>query len=573
MKTDLRLHKAITLLKTGKYEKPSKILDKLLKEDPDNYDYNNIKSIIDVHKSNFKSAICRLKKFNLLDGNPSKIAALNTCGLAYEGLGDFPQAKKYFIAAFKTNPQSFEIGMNLAGSYKKTKEFKKSIDILKSLELQNNNDKKAALNALLGEAHYELGDSSTAFKMFDKSINFSQPGNILPLNDYIYIAEKFEHHLMRKNSCNAANKALRFYPNEPALLLFLAKSDYSDKNYAKGIERLSALSLKASSTVVKTGVYNELGILSDANGDYDDAYHYFMKSNKSNKATYQSENLKPNNQVQESLTIFSDDLWLKNWKLGGFANKGHAPTFLIGFPRSGTTLLENILDGHSNIETLPEIEILRELKKSLHKTHGNYPSCLSKLSNLECQQLQEMYYEILNSQHKVKGSELYIDKLPLNIKDLGLIKKIFPDAKIILAIRHPADCTLSCFMQNFAPNQEMAHFLSLEKSVKRYKDIFELWNLYVKNLDITFHLIRYEDLIDNPEEQTSLLLAYLGLEYEKSVMNYSSTAKSKGFINTPSYRQISQPIYKNSKYRWKNYEKQFGELTLQLAPFITQLGY
>jgi hypothetical protein len=154
-----------------------------------------------------------------------------------------------------------------------------------------------------------------------------------------------------------------------------------------------------------------------------------------------------------------------------------------------------------------------------------------------------------------------------------LINHLYPRAKFILALRHPLDAILSCWMQNFALNPAMAVMTDLDQTVDLYCLGMETFKKSWTDYNLSVHLIRYEDLLENLAEETTALLKFLDLDWEPQMKNYQDTAIKRGKINTPSYSQVVQPIYKNAKYRWLKYEKYLGKYLEQVTPWINEFGY
>ena len=171
------------------------------------------------------------------------------------------------------------------------------------------------------------------------------------------------------------------------------------------------------------------------------------------------------------------------------------------------------------------------------------------------------------------NGNIFIDKLPLNIVDIGLILKVFPGAKIILALRHPCDAVLSCFMQSFEPNEAMACFSDLENTTKLYDAVMSLWAVYIEILSLEFHVVKYEDLIEDFERVTTNLFGFLNIPWDSSVVNYASHAKAGRSIRTPSYDQVAEPIYDHAKYRWKQYIRYLEPMLPLLEHHVRRFGY
>ena len=155
--------------------------------------------------------------------------------------------------------------------------------------------------------------------------------------------------------------------------------------------------------------------------------------------------------------------------------------------------------------------------------------------------------------------------MPLNTVEVPLIWRLFPNAKCILAIRHPCDATFSCFMQNFVINNAMSTFFTLEKTAAAYAGVMSLWQEYIAVLPVDYHRIRYEDLVADQDGESRRLLDFLGLEWDEKVMHHDEHARTR-HISTPSYHQVTQPIYKHAKYRWKRYEQYLKPVLPVLHP-------
>ena len=183
------------------------------------------------------------------------------------------------------------------------------------------------------------------------------------------------------------------------------------------------------------------------------------------------------------------------------------------------------------------------------------------------------YFDILKSYTTQENQKVYIDKMPLNIIYVGEIVRIFPEAKFIFAMRHPCDCILSCFMQNFALNDAMANFIDLKSTSKFYDRVMTLWQQYLSVFKVNYHIIKYEDLVSNFETSVDNLLNFLNLEWSDNVNKFYETAKKQGKISTPSYNQVNKPIYLKSVGRWKNYEKHFQEIYPIIKPWIKKFNY
>ena len=166
-----------------------------------------------------------------------------------------------------------------------------------------------------------------------------------------------------------------------------------------------------------------------------------------------------------------------------------------------------------------------------------------------------------------------IDKLPLNLLKIPLIRQLYPKAKYILALRHPMDTILSCWMQNFKLNAAMSNMVDLDRIVDLYCVAMETFRVCGSDFELDVHTIRYEDLLDDLSGETSKLLSFFNLAWEAQMEDYRATALKRGRIHTPSYSQVVEPIYKDAQYRWLKYEKYLDKYLNQLDPWIKEFGY
>ncbi len=248
--------------------------------------------------------------------------------------------------------------------------------------------------------------------------------------------------------------------------------------------------------------------------------------------------------------------------------------FLVGFPRSGTTLLDTILNSHRAIHVVEERPAVRNMRNALERLPGGYPDGLAALDPADLAALRQIYFAELDRHLEPQDrSAVVVDKLPLNIIEAGLIQRIFPQARFLFAQRHPCDCVLSCFMQNFEVNDAMANFLDLGDAAVLYDKVMTLWQQYRTVLPLAVHTVRYESLVEGFEETLTPLLAFLGVGWDDGVRRYAETASRRGIINTPSYDQVTQPLYTRSLGRWQRYAEQMAPVLPILLPWARRFGY
>jgi tetratricopeptide (TPR) repeat protein len=245
-----------------------------------------------------------------------------------------------------------------------------------------------------------------------------------------------------------------------------------------------------------------------------------------------------------------------------------SPAFLVGFPRSGTTLLDTFLMGHPETQVLEEFHMLGAAETEL----GNVAH-LPDRSQEQLDQARRAYFAELDRHVDQESPGLLIDKLPLNMLGLPVIYSLFPDARVIFAQRHPVDAVLSGFMQSFVLNDAMACFLTIEDAAGLYDAAMQVFTRAREALPLPVHTLVYEQLVADPESALRPVIEFLGLEWKGELLDHQSTARSRGAIITPSYDQVVQPLNRAPSGRWRRYQKQLTPVLPVLLPWAERLGY
>ncbi len=368
-----------------------------------------------------------------------------------------------------------------------------------------------------------------------------------------------------KNSPTASNANILYY----AALL-----EFREKNFEQAkvlIDQITPDNLIQKRLIA---FYELKGKIFDKTRLFDDAYSAFSMMNTKAKQSSDYRQTDPDEyftKITSALQELKDAPTLP-YVADNADITQNSPCFLVGFPRSGTTLLDTILRSHTNIVVAEEQPMVAAIRNELN--------CFFNLQDIEtidrkrASYLQAQYYAELEKHiQNPTSTPVCIDKLPLNALETPLIHSVFPRSKFILAIRHPYDCILSCYMQYFKLNAQMANMVDLERIIDFYCVTMETWRLSQKRYDLNFHMIRYEDLVVNMPNEIEKLLRFLGLEWEENLNEYQKTAIERGQINTPSYSQVVQPLYKDATYRWKNYQTYFEAYNDRIQPWIELFDY
>jgi hypothetical protein len=261
------------------------------------------------------------------------------------------------------------------------------------------------------------------------------------------------------------------------------------------------------------------------------------------------------------------------WPMLRSPSMAHSPVFIVGFPRSGTTLLEQMLDAHPGFQSMDEQPLFSILSDRLGGFGVEIPKYLHRLSQRDCDELRKDYWELVCDKIPRNWSAQLVDKNPLNMLWLPMIHRLFPDAKFILALRHPCDVILSCYMQNFHSKPLAAACVNLQRLAMAYVRAMEHWLLHADLFKPRVLISRYEDLIDNFSIQTKLLAKFLEVDDDMPLRGFAQHARSKGYIGTPSYTQVIQPVNRRGLNRWKSYQHEFAPLLATLQPMLDHWGY
>ena len=250
-----------------------------------------------------------------------------------------------------------------------------------------------------------------------------------------------------------------------------------------------------------------------------------------------------------------------------------SPIFIVGFPRSGTTLLEQTLDAHASIASMDETRFVHDTIDRMIGDGIAYPASLASLAHAKLDELRNHYWKLVNRRIRLKPGQRLLDKNPLNLLALPAIRRLFPNSRILLAVRHPCDVVLSCYMQHFRAPEFMRLCRDLPSLAAGYRRAFDFWHREAAILQPAVREVRYEAMVTGFEPEVRAIAAFLGLAWSDAMLLPGEHARDKGFISTPSYTQVVQPVHARSVGRWKAYERHFGEAIAQLQPYLDRWGY
>jgi len=275
-------------------------------------------------------------------------------------------------------------------------------------------------------------------------------------------------------------------------------------------------------------------------------------------------------QLRRSLSEQRDLLtpeWIASWPPAELP-VDREPAFLLGFPRSGTTLLDTLLMGHPETAVAEEEPMVAVVRQAV----GDQ-SRFAALGTEDIETLRKLYFREAEKYVPNARDRLLIDKNPLAMGETAMIHRLFPLAPVIFMERHPCDVVLSCFMTRFQPTGVGTNFLTLEDTALLYDEMMHLWTRSAARLPLKTHVVRYERLVEDPEAELRPLIEFLGLEWLTQLLDHRATARTRAYIKTPSYAQVTEPVNARPVGRWTRYRAQLETVLPILEPWAKKMGY
>jgi len=249
------------------------------------------------------------------------------------------------------------------------------------------------------------------------------------------------------------------------------------------------------------------------------------------------------------------------------------PVFVVGFPRSGTTLLEQLLDAHHGLRSMDEQPYLQQAVMDILAAGVTYPEGLAALTEEKLTRVRAAYWQRVANRVTVPAGVRLVDKNPLNLLRLPAIQRLFPDARTILVIRHPCDVLLSCYMQHFRAPEFAALCRSLPRLAEGYVKAFDSWYRQQQILQSQVLELRYESMVVDVPGTARALCEFVDLVWDPRMLDPTGHAQRRGYISTPSYTQVIKPVTGSAINRWRCYEDAFAPLMPVLRPYLDRWGY
>lgn len=377
-----------------------------------------------------------------------------------------------------------------------------------------------------------------------------------------------------------AERALALAPTNVLARMALASADLQSGDLAAAAPRLSQLSDDSSSSPTNRSiVLGLIGDLNDAEGRPEDAFAAYAASNAELEALNAGRFAVPG---MESALDHARRLgaWFEAPDPGPWreappqrprAVDPKAHIFLVGFPRSGTTLLENVLAAHPDVVSLEEKDCLAAASDR-YLASNDALERLARISPGEAMRERDAYWSKVRSFGIEARGRVFIDKMPLASVALPLVAKLFPNARVLFARRDPRDVVLSCFRRRFGMNAAMYQLLTLDGAAAYYDAVMRLSKRYRELLPLPQHEVRYESLVEDFEATARAACEFLGLEWQADMADFAAKARTRG-ISTPSAAQVARGLNREGRGVWRRYRELMAPVLPLLQPWVERFDY
>ncbi len=374
------------------------------------------------------------------------------------------------------------------------------------------------------------------------------------------------------------DRALHKEPDSPSTLLIKARLNRT-AGRLEDAERIVQGALKAEDKETRVRAFYELGMILDRLSRCDEAMNAFLEAKsllRSDAAALSAQLQVFRNFWGEMQANISPEIF-QRWFAASLEPR-HRIAYLGGYPRSGTTLLEQVLDSHPEIVSVEETTLFNdEAYIPLSKNCPPDTSMLTFLESAQPGQLKQVRENYFRQSEKHIGSpignRLLIDKHPSLMVLIPSFLRVFPEIKLLIALRDPRDVCLSCFMQAHLPlDKGNVAYLTMEGTVEGYTRVMGLWRTLAPMLQGHYLEVRYEDMVEDLKPVAQRTLEFLGMPWDDRVLAFHEHAQAKK-IRSPTYADVAKPIFRRAMGRWQKYAKYLEPHLEKLEPFVKAFGY
>ena len=477
---------------------------------------------------------------NILKEDPENVDALRLLGILATKGGKYKIAEQLLIKAIKLAPSYSLLWRNISLVYRLSGQLdkaQKSMDNILALDPKN-----ASVWADYGTILIMMARYKEAIVAYSRCVSL-QPDSP---RAYLSLGHAYNTIGNNEKSVDSYINAVKYNPNSGEAYWSLANL----KTYeftSKQIEEMQKTLSNDISENEKVQLLFALGKAYEVKKDFKQSFKMYSEGNWIKRKLIKYSSQENTEKINKSIEFFNKDT-VKKIKKSKCNDPD--PIFILGLPRSGSTLIDQIISSHSMVDGTQELPNIMNLSREVEvmgKSKEAYPSFLKKLSEMQISELGNKYID--QTKWSRGNAPFFIDKMPNNFIHIGFIKTILPNAKIIDTRRGAMDTCFSCFKQFFAKGQHFTYDLEdLGLFYNDYINIMDHWHSIYPN---QIYTVKYSNMVSDTEKEIIKLLQYCNLPFEESCFEFY---KSKRPVKTPSAEQVRQPIYKSGLDYWKNFE-------------------
>ena len=491
----------------------------------------------------------------VLKNNPDNVDAMRMLAMVAATMKHYDDAERLLRRAVAIAPDFLTAVIDLGRILKEQDRFAEAIDCFKNAIAINPNNPHT--HFLLAGAYSPAALNQEAVKEYQRTLELSprHPGALLGLGNALKTIGRQEDAIRAYQDC------IRLKPNNGETYWSLANL----KTYRFSDEQLEEMETKVNDNNELAGKSEvnflfALGKAYDDRQDYVRAWQYYERANSKQRMLVQYDPVQTETTNDAIIEVFDKALLDEKSSSG---NPDPAPIFILGLPRSGSTLIEQVLASHSQVEGTSELPYLGRVAMSLNRNRAdgvNYPQAVRELGPEHLAVLGEDYIRYAQL-HRIEGKLFFVDKMPNNFPVVGFLHLILPEAKIIDARRHPLDACVGNFRQHYAKGQTFAYDLTdIGEYYLQYQRMMDHWNEVLPGRILT---VQYEEVVTDFVTQVRRILEYCRLPWEENCITFYETERP---VRTASSEQVRQPIYTGSLNFWRNYEDHLDELIEIIEP-------
>ena len=558
-----RIDEALALHRAGKLDAAEPIYRRVLEDEPANPEALHLLGVVALQRGDGGGALAMVVR--AIAGNGGVASYHNTAGNAHMALGDAAAAERAFRRAGELDATFAGARFNLGCALQalgRADAAREAYEQAIALDA----DYFDALNNLAGLLQGERKVAEAA-ELYRRALVIRPESHEAGAN----LAMALERLNEAGEAREIAERILAKAPEHGVANLVAATLDRRQDRCAEARVRLERLLAAGPPPLLAANAEMELGQCCDRLGESDLAFAACARGNTLRAGLDDAGAYDPDRYLAR---VRRNRSWFRPGRVAEFPAEGDdaaaMPVFFVGFPRSGMTLMEEMLRAHPELATTEERSPLARTKDAIA---GAYPDALGDLGAAEAEAARASYWDEARA---TLGAALAgrrpVDKLPLNIVDLGLVARLFARAPIVVALRDPRDVVLSCFMQQFRPNDAMASFYSIEGAARLYAAVMDLWLHYREVLELQVLEYRYEDLVAAPEDTARAVIAFIGEEWSDEVLDYRRAAAER-YVATPSRQAVAEPLTGRAVGRWRAYRAPLAPVLPLLEPYVRAFGY